>query len=275
MKKILLITGVIVFVTALALIAEFVYLLNGYQNTKTRVSESVTDMSQFHSKNGYTISYPKNWTVDESKKTAPAEFIREPNGRAFFSMQTHQDFRVTKPAEMPQVHRDVEESFKNDPAYLVEWSEWEKDDVATAENSYFVSGSYAETGKHWRFKELNIFTKSGIILTLRGMVLKDYSNDFGPILDKIIFSVQPGNQKNIGVSQTEALFKVKSQSEVVKYVADLKKAGSKASFETQDNDDEWSVQVFEIVKNEGEVSHTATFGWYLINKNTGQITRDL
>ena len=51
----------------------------------------------------------------------------------------------------------------------------------------------------------------------------------------------------------------------------MKKAGSKASFEIQDNGDDWGIQVFEIVKNKGETSHTATFGWYRVNKKTGEV----
>ncbi len=63
--------------------------------------------------------------------------------------------------------------------------------------------------------------------------------------------------------------------EVVKYEADLKKAGKKSSFEAQDDGEEWLIQVFEIVKNDNEPSHTATFGWYRVNKKTGETIRDL
>lgn len=235
----------------------------------------ISTMAEFHSKNGYTITYPKNWTVDDSQQSVPAELIREPNGRAFFSMQTIFDPRITKPAEMPQVHRDVEQSFKNNPSYLVEWSEWEKEDKTIAENSYFVAGSYVEDGKSWRFKEITIFTKSGTALILRGATLKEYSKDFGSILDDIIFSVQPDDKNASYVNQTQALFKIKTRPEVVKYEADLRKAGKKASFETQDDGEQWSIQVFEIVKNGDEPSHTATFGWYTVNKKTGKINKDL
>ena len=73
------------------------------------------------------------------------------------------------------------------------------------------------------------------------------------------------------VTKAEALSKVKNRSEVVKYEADLEKVGSKASFEIQDDGDDWEIQVFEIVKNGDEPSHTATFGWYWVNKKTGEV----
>lgn len=143
MKKILLSIGVVAIIFVLVLITAIIYLLNNYQNTKTRGKEPVSELSQFHSKNGYTITYPKNWTVDDSQTSAPA------------------------------------------------------------------------------------------------------------------------------------LFKIKSLPEVVKYEADLKKAGSKASFEVQDDDAHWSIQVFEIVKNGSEPSHTATFGWYTVDKKTGAVEKEL
>jgi len=273
-KKILLFIIAIIVLAMLAFLASVIFGDNKFQDNKT-VKEPASALAEFHSKNGYTIAYPSNWTVDDSQKEAPAEFIREPGGRAFFSMQTLMDPRLTKPAEMPQVHRDVEQAFKNDPAYLIEWSEWEKDDETTAENSYFVAGSYAAGGKNWRFKELSIFTKSNLVLILRGMTLKDYAGEFGPALDKIIFSVQPDDKKDIAVSQAQALFKVKVLPEVVKYEADLKMAGKKASYEAQADGEDWLIQVFEIVKNNNEPSHTATFGWYRVNKKTGETIRDL
>lgn len=68
-----------------------------------------------------------------------------------------------------------------------------------------------------------------------------------------------------------AIEQVRNRDDVVKYEARLKKFGKKASFETTEDIDSWSVHVFEIVKNPGELSHTATFGWYSVNKKTGQI----
>jgi hypothetical protein len=35
------------------------------------------------------------------------------------------------------------------------------------------------------------------------------------------------------------------------------------------------VHVFEIVKNDDGSSHTATFGWYSVNKNTGAAEKEI
>lgn len=71
--------------------------------------------------------------------------------------------------------------------------------------------------------------------------------------------------------EATAIHKVRIRTEVIKYEADLRRASSKASFEVNEDADGWSIQVFEIVKNEGEVSHTATFGWYRVVKKTGEV----
>lgn len=271
MKKLILVFVIVGALAAAALIALAVF----KKEVKVATPKPTSDTLEFHSKNGYTVTYPKNWVADGGGKDGSIEFIREPTGKAFFSMRTHLDARIAKPAEMPLVHKDVEKFFSADPAYVVERLEWEKADKTVAENSYFAAGTYVEGGKRWRFKELGIFTKNGIVLTLRGMTLRDFAGEFGPILDKIIFSVVPDEKNDVAVNETQALYQVKMLPEVIKYEADLAKAGKKASFETQDDGDAWLIQVFEIVKNGNEPSHTATFGWYRVNKKTGVAENEL
>ncbi len=71
--------------------------------------------------------------------------------------------------------------------------------------------------------------------------------------------------------QASAIAHVRALPEVIEYEATLKKAGKQASFEAQeDGTDQWLVQVFEIVNNPGEPSHTATFDWYAVKKKTGK-----
>ncbi|HBU28071.1 TPA: hypothetical protein DEB00_03080 [Candidatus Uhrbacteria bacterium] len=77
-----------------------------------------------------------------------------------------------------------------------------------------------------------------------------------------------------GVTQDEAQLEVESRTEVQKYMADLNKLGSKAQITAEDLGDEWNVHVYEIVIN-GDSSHTATFGWYRVNKKTGEVKTDM
>lgn len=68
-----------------------------------------------------------------------------------------------------------------------------------------------------------------------------------------------------------AIDAVRTRTEVLKYELELTKAGKRASFRAEDRGEEWAVQVFEVV-NQGNSSHTATFNWYGVHKNTGKIT---
>lgn len=76
------------------------------------------------------------------------------------------------------------------------------------------------------------------------------------------------------VTETTALLKVESRIEVQKYKMDLSGLGSKAEIVVEDLGDDWNVHVFEVV-GDGDSSHTATFGWYRVNKKTGEVIKDI
>jgi len=264
-KNLILVGGVLLLVG----IAVFWGPKNYFQKPDAQTAE-------FHSRYGFTLQYPNDWIIDASQKDAPAQFIREPNGRAFFSMQAHTDPRVADPNELEKVYQDVESSFKNDARYLVEESGWEHEDKNTADNSYFAAGSYAENGENWRFKEITIFSKSGNVLVLRGMSLKDYAGEYGPIIDKIFSSVMPTDKKASTqmapkITQEEALVKIKNLPEVQEFVRLL--FPKQARFEVEDWDTDWAVHVFELVVGENSV-HRATFNWYRVDKQTGVVEKE-
>ncbi|MCR4280744.1 MAG: hypothetical protein NUV88_00200, partial [Candidatus Kaiserbacteria bacterium] len=231
------------------------------------VSTPRRETAVFHSQNGFTLQYPKTWLADTSMKEAPAEFIREPNDRASFSMQSHNDSRITNPSKRPSVYKDIQTAFANDPRYQILKEEWESADKTIAENSYFVSGIYTENEKQRRFKEITIFTKNGVVLVLRGMSRAEYGDSYWPALDSIFFSVQP--TKDWATTEVRALPEVKD------FETMLATAGKSAMFETEGEGNDWAVHVFEIVKNDDGTSHTATFGWYRINEKTGAVEKDI
>lgn len=80
--------------------------------------------------------------------------------------------------------------------------------------------------------------------------------------------------KNSEVTGRGALEEIKTLPEVQEFVAELEKNGKTASFNVEDQDGYWSVQVYEIVARGGE-SHTATFNWYRVDKSTGIISKEL
>lgn len=113
------------------------------------------------------------------------------------------------------------------------------------------------------------------VLAFFGFMIFQKENEQAPT-PKIKSEVKPDVKSAVQtIDEAQALSKIRLRTEVVKYEADLKKAGKKATFEVQDDGEEWTIQVFEIVQNSGEASHTATFGWYRVNKKTGEVIKDI
>lgn len=79
-----------------------------------------------------------------------------------------------------------------------------------------------------------------------------------------------------GITKDQALAAIESRNEVKEYQKMLTEAGKNAEIEVENGDGEWSVHVFEIVKNDRDgSSHTATFGWYRVDKKTGTVEKEI
>ena len=105
------------------------------------------------------------------------------------------------------------------------------------------------------------------MLVLRGMSLKNYAGEYWSLIDKIFSSVMPT------VTKEQAVIKVEALPEVVEYKAMLAKTEKKEVVEVEDGDGEWNVHVFEVV-GIGADSHTATFNWYRVDKQTGAVEKE-
>lgn len=263
--KILKIISIVIGVVIIIVIVFFI----GSIVEKEKTTTSDQQMGEFYSKNGFTVTYPRNWIIDDSQKDIPAEFIREPSGRAFVAVQTSNDERLKDSALRSQVFKEVEETFIQDTKYKVDSFEWRSQDDKIDGNSYMAAGSYIENNTTWRFREIGVFTATGTTFFLRGNVRAEFAKTYGSILDEIIFSFRPAN-----LTIDAARMKIESLFEVKEYQRRLTEAGGKVEIEVEDGDDEWSVHVFEIVKNGDGTSHTATFAWYRVDKKNGTVEKD-
>lgn len=153
----------------------------------------VPKMRTFNSPFGYSLQYPVGWQVDDSKQTAPAEFVKEPSGKAFVAVQVMNDGRLKDPAQRPAIYAENEAALRSAPGYTIDQFEWEvKGAIKDAGgNSYMAMGSYVEKGAKWRFREVMTFSSSGAIFVFRGSVLAEHAKEYGPIVDKIVFSFKP------------------------------------------------------------------------------------
>jgi hypothetical protein len=74
---------------------------------------------------------------------------------------------------------------------------------------------------------------------------------------------QPGSPQPVAVSANEAIGKVKALPEVAEWIANVTAADG-------------SPHIYEVVKEEGDIpSHTATMGWYAVDKGTGEVKQEV
>jgi len=146
---------------------------------------------EFRSRSGYTLIYPKNWIVDDSRETAPVDYIKEPSGRAFVAVQEMEDDRLKDQKKRGLVLSEVEGAFREDKDYSLSKLEWMEMEAGSDSESYMATGSFEKDGEGWIFREIAIFTENGWIIFLRGNAKAEFAKELGPVLDKVVFSFRP------------------------------------------------------------------------------------
>ncbi|MFA6135812.1 MAG: hypothetical protein WC705_00375 [Candidatus Paceibacterota bacterium] len=273
-KNILIVLGVVV-VVVVALFASGILTFEVSMNSSGDESKMEKPLNyettEFSSEYGFTMSYPKDWIVDTSQKSGPVEFILEPSGKAFIGIQTGHDERLKVFSSRAVAMMEAEKSLTEDKQFSINTFEWKYEDAESNVNSYMATGSFNDkNGTKWLFKEIVVFIPDGTIYFYDSNVLAEFAEEYGPILDKIISSYWP--TKNRAES---ARIKVQLLPEIREYETMLAQSDKKATIEIEEGDDSWRAHVFEIVKEVDGSSHTATFGWYTIDKKTGTVEKEI
>lgn len=86
-------------------------------------------------------------------------------------------------------------------------------------------------------------------------------------------------KKSAAVSKTQAVKLVTNMPEVRKFMANVKTAGKARGVTSHVEYDRLEagdhiIHVFELVPDDAETSHTATFNWYHVNAKTGKISKE-
>lgn len=84
---------------------------------------------------------------------------------------------------------------------------------------------------------------------------------------------QQSQKSPLSLTEDQATELIKALPEVQDYIQRLAQSGVAASFNIEDRGEEWVVQVYEVVQ-QGGGSHTATFSWYRVDKQTGDIAKE-
>lgn len=75
------------------------------------------------------------------------------------------------------------------------------------------------------------------------------------------------------LSESEAIKIVSNLPEVKEFEKLLEGVNKPVSFRVIDGNNYWSIQVYEDVKDSETEGHSATFGWYKVDKNTRGVTK--
>lgn len=106
------------------------------------------------------------------------------------------------------------------------------------------------------------------VITLKGIKLRWWIVVLvvGASFTVFVYLLKAGVDDDLSRQLTEqaAIGKIKMRAEVVDYLNRIPQAVVGVDHE---EDDSYSVHVYEITNG-----HTATFGWYLVNRTTGEIT---
>lgn len=218
---------------------------------------------------GYEIRLPNSWTREVVE--GAAEVYWSPDRRAYVAVQFIDDPRLLEEGGEEKIIREIRESFRKDPDYELfsfrSRFEEEMPEPATV-SGYLAQGKLNFQKERYVFQEYAVqIGNEEILAVIRGAMQEEMLGKYENTVEEIMSSFNPV------VGRRKAIALVKKQSEVVVFEKQLAKVGKKATYGIEDDGDDWLVQVYEVVE-QGGTSHTATFNWYRVNKETKQITKE-
>lgn len=219
-------------------------------------------------KQGYEIKLPRTW-VGEMVEGA-AEVFWSPDRKAYVAVQLIDDQRLLETGGEEKIIKEIKESFKKDKNYeLISFqSRFEEEAEPATTSGYLARGFLNYQDERYVFQEYAVqIANEEILAVIRGAMQQGAVKNYEKMVEEIMESFDPV------VGRREALALIEKQPEVLSFEKELAKAGKKAVLGVRGDGDDWLVQVYEIVEQNGE-THTATFNWYRVNKETKRVTRE-
>lgn len=105
-----------------------------------------------------------------------------------------------------------------------------------------------------------------IVLLLNG-------KDTKTINSQELWNTEMTEKQTTKLSEAEAIEIVSNLPEVKEFQKLLEGVSKTTSFRALDDDNHWSIQVYEDVQDSETEGHSATFSWFKVDKNTGEVTK--
>ncbi len=219
---------------------------------------------------GYVIKMPSGWVMDDSQKEQPADIAKSSDGKTFVAIQFLVEPRLLEEGGEEQVVADIKEGYRKDKAYVLSSfeSRFENDGTPATVSGYLARGAMEDKGKFYVFQEYGVPLGDETWVNIKGAIHEDVIKEYQEMINKIMGSFDPV------AGRREAFDTVKAEKEVKKYTKRLSAEGKEVTFGLEDGGDVWLVQVYEIIVERDGSSHTATFNWYRVNKETLKVTKE-
>ncbi len=233
----------------------------------------------FVSSTGYTLRYPADWIVEDTRRDSfyESELIREPRGRAAIMVSSHSEPRLKEVTGRAALIKEIELAFLEDDRYTLDFLDWLSTDLGAKYNGYAVSGSFENDGM-FVFREIGIFDPTGKQLTFRSEVRGRNESELSPIVDDILLSVRPDPKRRMAGDGKKAASlsaeEAKTRIEQLPYFALYREAaferGEKHRLEVEDGGTLWHVGLY----TEGNGISFPVARWR-VDKETGAISKVL
>lgn len=269
-KWILILVGIAIFGFLLLKVVNFFLSISNYGLTKR--PDNMYQAEYSSDKNGYSISYPKDWVAD-TKQGVPADIIKSPDGNMNIAVQhLVGDPRLLSRTGITPVMKELKDSYSINKDYTVdsiEGTTW--NGLPTLQ----AKGKFTDKETLWNFEEYAIFFGSEMY-NLRA----NWKNDNDKTLIQPIISSFKlnGYDSRDDEAANKALASVLDLSEVRKFQKDvIENNQSKFSISIESSPpDEPQLAVepyYVIAVAEFFPDHRTTYNRYRVGKNNRKVYR--
>lgn len=248
----------------LIVIGVVLLLLPGLVALNQKRSGSVAGGVLEYRGNGYKLSYPQNWKLDNTVQKIPAVIIADPQGHVQLYIQTQYDPALTSGSGKTAVIKNLTDSYRQSSGYSV-YSTSDKE--INGNPAFLVTGTFKEDGGIQEFQEYTIFGKSGDFYTLR---INNKPGEGAKAAEPIINSLTITGPE-------ESELRARSLVEKIGEVRDFKKQvekSKKSRFAVRIDREPTAAEPYYVAQvYEAFPDHMTTFNWYRVDPKTWGVER--
>ncbi len=136
-------------------------------------------------RSGYTVSYPRSWTLDDSQAKARLDVIHNANKNGVVLIQVFEHESYKTEEGRAKAVADMRKDFEGRSEYKLDYF---NDEVVDGQTYFEASGLYRDSNGTWNFIQKGVFFDNGKAYNLVARMLTGSVDELKPIMEKIIAS---------------------------------------------------------------------------------------